>query len=56
MAKTLEFQFVTEDGKPARISIENPMEPIEEAVVKASMDSNIGSGSFLHSERQFSLL
>ena len=33
MAKTLELEFVTEYGKPARLSVENPKEPIEEAVV-----------------------
>ncbi|PAE31229.1 DUF2922 domain-containing protein, partial [Bacillus sp. 7884-1] len=43
MAKTLELEFVTEYGKPARLSIENPKEPIEEAVVKAAMEEMIAS-------------
>ncbi|MGX6443987.1 DUF2922 domain-containing protein [Neobacillus sp. K501] len=46
MAKTLELQFLTENGKTARISIDNPKEPIEEAVVKASMEAIVASGAF----------
>lgn len=46
MAKTLELEFVTELGKSARISIDNPKEPIEEAVVKQSMEAMVASGIF----------
>jgi hypothetical protein len=46
MAKTLELQFLTENGKTARITVENPKEPIEEAVVKTSMEAIIASGVF----------
>lgn len=46
MAKTLELQFVTEFGKPARITIDNPKEPIDEVVVKQSMDTLVASGIF----------
>ncbi|MEH7114046.1 DUF2922 domain-containing protein [Neobacillus niacini] len=46
MAKTLELEFVTELGKSTRISVENPKEPIEEAVVKAAMEEIIASGVF----------
>jgi hypothetical protein len=46
MAKTLELEFVTELGKSARLSIENPKEPIEEAVVKQAMEEIIASGVF----------
>ncbi|MGX6444000.1 DUF2922 domain-containing protein [Neobacillus sp. K501] len=46
MAKTLELQFLTENGKTARISVDNPKEPIEEAVVKASMEAIVASGVF----------
>jgi hypothetical protein len=38
MAKTLELQFVTEGGNNARLSVDNPKEPIEEAVVKQTME------------------
>ena len=37
MAKTLELQFATELGKTARVTIENPKEPMDEDVVKLSM-------------------
>jgi len=46
MAKTLELQFDTELGKAARISIDNPKEPIDEAVVKQSMQEIIASDVF----------
>jgi Protein of unknown function (DUF2922) len=46
MAKTLELQFVTMTGKTARISIENPKEPIDEVAVKQSMDAIIASDVF----------
>lgn len=44
MAKTLELQFVTELGKPARITVDNPKKPIDEAAVKQSMSLIIASG------------
>ncbi|WP_160725486.1 DUF2922 domain-containing protein [Bacillus sp. USDA818B3_A] len=46
MAKTLELQFATEFGKTARISIDNPKEPIDEEVVKLSMAQIIAAEVF----------
>lgn len=46
MAKTLELQFLTENGKTARLTLDNPKEPIDQAVVKQSMDQIIASGVF----------
>ena len=46
MAKTLELEFVTFNGKTARIGVDNPKEPIEEAVVKQSMEAIVASGAF----------
>ena len=46
MAKTLELEFVTENGKVARLSLDNPKEPIDPAAVKQSMDQMIASGVF----------
>jgi hypothetical protein len=46
MAKSLELQFVTEFGKVARITVDNPKEPIDEIVVKQSMDLVVASGIF----------
>ncbi|MGZ4161635.1 MAG: DUF2922 domain-containing protein [Neobacillus sp.] len=44
MAKTLELQFATEFGKTARLTVDNPKEPVNEAVVKQSMADIIASG------------
>ena len=46
MAKTLELQFTTEMGKTASLSVDNPKEPIDEAVVKLSMAQIIASQVF----------
>ncbi|MDR4949561.1 DUF2922 domain-containing protein [Neobacillus cucumis] len=46
MAKTLELQFGTEFGKTARISVENPKEPVDEEVVKLSMAQIIAADVF----------
>ncbi|MFJ5717849.1 DUF2922 domain-containing protein [Neobacillus sp. NPDC093127] len=46
MAKTLELQFGTEFGKTANISVDNPREPINEVLVKQSMEQIIASGVF----------
>ncbi|XJZ28764.1 DUF2922 domain-containing protein [Bacillota bacterium Lsc_1132] len=48
MAKTLELQFVTDAGKVARISLDNPKEPIDLAVVKQSMDQIIAASIFVN--------
>jgi hypothetical protein len=46
MAKTLELQFTTDMGKTASLSVDNPKEPIDEAVVKLSMAQIIASQVF----------
>ena len=46
MAKTLELQFATESGKTTRLTLDNPKEPIDQAVVKQSMEQIIASGVF----------
>lgn len=53
MAKTLELQFVTELGKTARISLDNPKEPIDELLVKQSMEQIVASGIFNTSSGNF---
>lgn len=49
MAKTLELQFVTDLGKTAKLTIENPAEPISVAAVKLAMESIIASNAFFSS-------
>ncbi|ALC92820.1 hypothetical protein AM500_14445 [Bacillus sp. FJAT-18017] len=46
MAKTLELNFMTETGKVSRLAIDNPKEPIDQAVVKQSMEQIIASNAF----------
>ena len=46
LAKTLELVFITDLGKPARLSIEQPKEPIDPVAVKAAMDQIIASNAF----------
>jgi hypothetical protein len=53
MAKTLELEFVTELGKSARLTVENPKEPIEEAAVKNAMEEMIASGVFTSANGNF---
>jgi hypothetical protein len=53
MAKTLELQFGTELGKTVNLSVENPKEPIDEAVVKQSMAQIIASEIFTTSTGKF---
>jgi Protein of unknown function (DUF2922) len=53
MAKTLELQFGTELGKTANLSVDNPKEPIDEAVVKQSMAQIIASEIFTTASGKF---
>ncbi|MFL6557579.1 MAG: DUF2922 domain-containing protein [Bacillus sp. (in: firmicutes)] len=53
MAKTLELQFGTEFGKTARLTVDNPKDPIDEEVVKLSMSQIIASEIFTTSSGKF---
>ncbi|WP_042354116.1 DUF2922 domain-containing protein [Bacillus rubiinfantis] len=55
MAKTLELQFGTEFGKTARISVDNPKEPIDEAAVKEAMEKIIEADIFFTSSGNFAV-
>ena len=46
MAKTLELQFMTENGKTANITLESPKEPIDPATVKTAMEELIAADVF----------
>ncbi|WP_453993154.1 DUF2922 domain-containing protein [Bacillus nitroreducens] len=47
MAKTLEMQFMNEDGKTTTVSIENPIEPVDPQAVSDAMDIIVSSNAFL---------
>ncbi|CAH2714077.1 hypothetical protein BACCIP111895_01231 [Neobacillus rhizosphaerae] len=53
MAKTLELQFSTEFGKTARLSLDNPKEPIDEEVVKLAMEQIIATDVFTTASGKF---
>ncbi|WML44056.1 DUF2922 domain-containing protein [Neobacillus sp. PS3-40] len=53
MAKTLELLFATESGKAASLSFDNPKEPIDQAIVKQSMEQIIASGVFYSANGNF---
>lgn len=46
MAKTLELQFGTDLGKVARLTVDNPIEPVDVAALKLAMESIIASNAF----------
>lgn len=47
--KTLELQFTTSENKTARISIEDPVEPVDISNVKKAMEQIIASDIFITS-------
>ncbi|MCM3588311.1 DUF2922 domain-containing protein [Mesobacillus maritimus] len=46
MAKVLELQFVTDLGKTTKITVDNPIEPVDPAAVKLAMETIIASNAF----------
>lgn len=46
MAKSLEMTFLSELGKPTKLSVDNPIEPIDPAAVKAAMEQIITANAF----------
>jgi len=49
MAKILELQFGTDLGKIARMTVDNPTEPVDPAAVKVAMEAIIASNAFFSS-------
>ncbi len=47
MENVLELYFLTEEGKTAKLSIDNPKMPIDQEAVRQAMDSIIESKVFL---------
>lgn len=46
MAKTLELQFLNEEGKQVKINIDSPKEPVVESDVSNAMDLILASNVF----------
>lgn len=47
MAKVLELLFTNQEGKTAKISIDNPKEPVDLVQVKAAMTAIISANVFM---------
>ncbi|TDL31323.1 DUF2922 domain-containing protein [Jeotgalibacillus sp. S-D1] len=47
MNKTLELQFITEEGATSTLSIESPKEPLDPAEVKAAMENILAQDAFV---------
>ncbi|EIJ78516.1 hypothetical protein PB1_13199 [Bacillus methanolicus PB1] len=56
MAKILELEFVTDTGKNARLSIDNPKEPVNSNTVKQSMAQIIASNIFVSTNGSLSAI
>ncbi|WP_445487229.1 DUF2922 domain-containing protein [Niallia sp. 03133] len=53
MAKTLELTFLTTNGKTSKISLEEPIEPINTAQVLTAMQSIITANIFATDNGEF---
>ncbi|MGG4267790.1 DUF2922 domain-containing protein [Peribacillus simplex] len=53
MAKVLEMIFVTEEGKTATISVDNPKEPVNVNTIKLAMEQLIAGNVFVASSGDF---
>ncbi|MCR2821737.1 DUF2922 domain-containing protein [Lederbergia panacisoli] len=48
--KVLELNFLSEEGKTSKLTIDQPHEPVDPAQVKAAMEDIIASNVFLDSD------
>ncbi|WP_077214919.1 DUF2922 domain-containing protein [Bacillus dakarensis] len=46
MAKVLELNFTTALGKTAKLTVDQPVEPIDPAAIKTAMEAIIASNAF----------
>jgi aromatic ring-opening dioxygenase catalytic subunit (LigB family) len=53
MAKTLELKFLNEEGKVVTISLDDPVEPVDELAVSAAMDTIVTENAFISSGGEF---
>ena len=53
MAKILEMNFTNLVGKPAKVTIENPIEPIDPVAISAAMDTILANDVFTSSRGGF---
>lgn len=53
MTKTLELQFLNSTGKTVKITIDSPIEPVDQATLNAAMDSILAANIFVSKEGDF---
>jgi hypothetical protein len=53
MAKTLELQFLNTAGKTAKITIDSPVEPVDQTVLNAAMDQILAADIFVSTDGDF---
>ncbi|MBO1511832.1 DUF2922 domain-containing protein [Metabacillus bambusae] len=53
MAKTLELQFLNTAGKTVKISVDSPVEPVDQTALNAAMDQLLAANIFISTDGEF---
>jgi hypothetical protein len=53
MAKTLELQFLNTAGKTVKISVDSPVEPVDQTALNAAMDQILAANIFISTDGEF---
>ncbi|MBO1511836.1 DUF2922 domain-containing protein [Metabacillus bambusae] len=53
MAKTLELQFLNTAGKTVKISVDSPVEPVDQIALNAAMDQILAANIFISTDGEF---
>ncbi|OAS87790.1 MULTISPECIES: DUF2922 domain-containing protein [Metabacillus] len=53
MAKTLELQFLNTAGKTVKISVDSPVEPVDQIALNTAMDQLLAANIFISTDGEF---
>ncbi|WP_338788152.1 DUF2922 domain-containing protein [Metabacillus sp. FJAT-53654] len=53
MTKTLELQFLNTAGKTVKISVDSPVEPVDQIALNAAMDQILAANIFISTDGDF---
>ncbi|WP_338788203.1 DUF2922 domain-containing protein [Metabacillus sp. FJAT-53654] len=53
MAKTLELQFLNTAGKTVKISVDSPVEPVDQIALNTAMDQILSANIFISTDGEF---
>ncbi|KKI93212.1 hypothetical protein WQ54_05025 [Bacillus sp. SA1-12] len=53
MAKTLELQFLNTAEKTVKISVDSPVEPVDQTALNAAMDQILAANIFISTDGEF---